>query len=59
MKDFSDTPHIGCARVLLVVFLPPIAVLDKGFIPTLVVTLLTFFGFWFMGSIAAAMYLGD
>jgi len=51
--------NIGCLRCLLVIFLPPLAVINKGIIPVIVVTLCTLFGFWVLGSVAAAMYLGD
>lgn len=50
---------IGCLRCLLIVFLPPLAVIDRGLIPILIVTLCTFLGFWVLGSIMAAIYLGD
>jgi len=51
--------RIGCLSVLLVIFLPPVAVIRKGLWPVVVVTLCTIFGFWVLGSIAAAIYLGD
>lgn len=43
---------MGCSRALLCVFLPPLAVLDKGCGPVLVVTTLTLLG-WIPGVIAA------
>lgn len=51
--------RIGCLSVLLIIFLPPLAVIRKGILPVIVVTLCTFLGFWVLGSIAAAIYLGD
>lgn len=51
--------RIGCLRCLLVVFLPPAAVLDRGLKAIIIVTLLTIFGCWVLGSVAAASYLGD
>jgi uncharacterized membrane protein YqaE (UPF0057 family) len=43
---------MGLGRVLLCIFLPPLAVLDKGCGVTLLVTLLTFAG-WVPGALAA------
>lgn len=43
---------MGIGRALLCIFLPPLAVLDKGCGTVLIVTLLTLFG-WVPGAIAA------
>ena len=61
MKCHKGGPieSIGCLQILLIVFIPPLAVIHKGIIPFIVVTLCTIFGFWALGSIAAAIYLGD
>jgi uncharacterized membrane protein YqaE (UPF0057 family) len=60
MRNFSGSPQsIGCLTILLIIFLPPLAVIRKGIVPVIVVTLCTLFGFWVLGSIAAAIYLGD
>lgn len=50
---------IGCLRLLFIILFPPLAVIDRGLIPIVIVTLCTFFGFWVLGSIMAAIYLGD
>jgi len=60
MRGYSGpVTQIGCLRCLLVVFMPPLAVIDKGPKAIIVVTLCTIFGFWALGSITAAIYLGD
>jgi uncharacterized membrane protein YqaE (UPF0057 family) len=46
---------MGCGRVLLAILLPPLAVLDKGCGPVLVVTLLTILG-WIPGIIGAFVF---
>jgi len=46
---------MGCGRTLLCIFLPPLAVLDKGCGPVLLVTLLTIVG-WVPGVIAAILF---
>lgn len=43
---------MGCGRLILAVLFPPLAVLDKGWRPVLVVALLTIFG-WIPGIIGA------
>jgi uncharacterized membrane protein YqaE (UPF0057 family) len=43
---------MGCGRALLCIFLPPLAVLDKGCGTIVLVTLLTIVG-WVPGVIAA------
>lgn len=43
---------MSLARALVCIFLPPLAVLDKGCGSILIVTLLTLFG-WVPGAIAA------
>lgn len=43
---------MGCLRALLCIFLPPLAVLDRGCGTVLIVTLLTIAG-WVPGTIAA------
>ena len=50
---------ISCLLCLVVIFMPPLAVIHKGLKAFIVVTLCTIFGFWALGSIAAAIYLGD
>ncbi|WP_306353232.1 YqaE/Pmp3 family membrane protein [Flavobacterium sp. '19STA2R22 D10 B1'] len=45
-------------RVLLSIFLPPLAVLDKGCGSVLIVLLLTFCG-WVPGTIAALIILNN
>jgi hypothetical protein len=57
MRNYQNQ-GIGCLAVLLILFLPPLAVIRKGIIPILVVTISTIV-FWPLGSILAAIYLGD
>lgn len=49
---------MGLGRVLLSIFLPPLAVLDKGCGSILIVTLLTLAG-WVPGVIAALVILNN
>lgn len=46
---------MGCGRTLLCIFLPPLAVLDKGCGPVLLTTLLWICG-WVPGVIAAIIF---
>ena len=46
---------MGCIRILLCVFLPPLAVLDKGCGAILLTTLLTLVG-WVPGMLAAIFF---
>jgi uncharacterized membrane protein YqaE (UPF0057 family) len=46
---------MGCGRLLLAILLPPLAVLDKGCGPVIVVTLLTILG-WIPGIIGAIVF---
>lgn len=59
MINYKPKTNIGCLTLLLIVFLPPFAVIGKGLKAFVVTTLCTIFGFWVLGSIAAALYLGD
>ena len=43
---------MGCLRVLLCIFLPPLAVLDKGCGTVLLIAVLTVFG-WVPGALGA------
>lgn len=43
---------MGCARVILCIVFPPLAVLDKGCGTIVLITLLTLFG-WVPGAIGA------
>lgn len=54
LHDYS----MGCFRVLLAVFFPPLAVLDKGCGSFLIVLLLTLCG-WVPGVIAALIILNN
>ncbi len=49
---------MGCFRVLLAVFFPPLSVLDKGCGSVLIVLLLTLCG-WVPGVIAALIILNN
>jgi len=51
---------IGCLLYLVVIFLPPLAMIlrPKGVIPFIVVLFCTIL-FYPLGSIAAAIYFGD
>ncbi|MDR2222142.1 MAG: YqaE/Pmp3 family membrane protein [Flavobacteriaceae bacterium] len=49
---------MSLGRVLLSIFLPPLAVLDKGCGSILIVFILTFFG-WVPGVIAALIILNN
>ena len=49
---------MGCFRVLLAIFFPPLAVLDKGCGSFLIVLLLTLCG-WVPGVIAALIILNN
>jgi uncharacterized membrane protein YqaE (UPF0057 family) len=46
---------MGCLRVLICIFIPPLAVLDKGLGAILLTTLLWFAG-WVPGVIAAILF---
>ncbi len=46
---------MGCGRLLLAILLPPLAVLDKGVGPVIVVILLTIMG-WIPGIIGAIVF---
>lgn len=46
---------MGCGRFILAIILPPVAVLDKGCGPVLVVTILTVMG-WIPGIIGAIVF---
>ncbi len=46
---------MGCLRLIIAVLLPPLAVIDKGCGPILVVTLLTIMG-WIPGVIGAIVF---
>jgi len=47
---------MGCLRLILAILLPPLAVLDKGCGPIIIVILLTILG-WLPGVIGA-LYFG-
>lgn len=49
---------MGCLRVLLAIFLPPLAVLDKGCGSIVIVFLLTLCG-WVPGVIGALVILNN
>ena len=46
---------MGCARLLVAIILPPLAVIDKGCGPIVVVTMLTILG-WIPGIIGAIVF---
>ena len=46
---------MGCLRVLICIFLPPLAVLDKGLGAVVMTTLLTCIG-WVPGVLAAIFF---
>ena len=46
---------MGCLRLILAILLPPLAVLDKGCGPIIIVTLLTILG-WLPGVIGAIYF---
>jgi uncharacterized membrane protein YqaE (UPF0057 family) len=47
---------MGCLRILLAFLLPPLAVLDKGCGPILIVTLLTLLGY--LPGVIGALVIG-
>ena len=49
---------MGCLRVLLAIFLPPLAVIDKGCGSVVIVLLLTLCG-WVPGVIGALVILNN
>lgn len=51
----AQSGNMGCGTALLCVFLPPLAVIDKGCGPVVIVTILTLMG-WIPGVIAAFVY---
>jgi uncharacterized membrane protein YqaE (UPF0057 family) len=51
----SRRKKMGCGRFILAIILPPVAVLDKGCGPVLVVTMLTVMG-WIPGIIGAIVF---
>ena len=59
MRNFQNSQSIGCLRLLLIIFCPPLAIIDKGLTAFVVVTLCTIFGCWVLGCVAAAAYAGD
>lgn len=46
---------MSCGRLIIAVVLPPLAVIDKGCGPVVVVTMLTIFG-WIPGIIGAIVF---
>lgn len=47
---------MGCGRWIIAILLPPLAVIDKGIGPILVVTMLTILG-WIPGIIGAYVFV--
>lgn len=55
MREIAKN-NVGCLIMLLIVFMPPLAVIHKGIKPFIVTLAATVFGFWAFGVIVAAMY---
>lgn len=47
---------MGCLRALVCILFPPLAVIDRGCGPLIIVTVLTIAGFW-VGGVIAALYI--